>query len=62
MTCVRCGAALSPNETGLNRKFCVGEGEYCLPCLAKKLHVPEERLKEKIRELAAAGCRWFTAE
>ena len=60
MNCVQCGRALSYDEHGLNKKFNAGGGFACIHCLAQKLDVSVERLKEKMEELRRAGCLYFT--
>lgn len=60
MTCVRCAAPLTFNESGLNRKFNAGAGALCIHCLAQKLNASEERLKEKMEEYRKAGCLYFS--
>ncbi len=60
MTCGQCGAALSYNELGLNKKFNANaQAPLCACCLAKKLGVTVARLNEKIEEALAAGCKLF---
>ena len=61
MTCLKCGKPLTFNETGLSKKYNAGE-PLCLFCLAEKLAVPPERLREKIAEFVRTGCAMFTAE
>ena len=60
MNCVRCAASLTYDEGGLNRKFNAGAGALCIHCLAEKLNVSEERLKEKAEEYRKAGCLYFS--
>ncbi len=61
MTCIKCNRPLSFNETGLNKKYNTGE-PLCIFCLAEKLGVTPERLREKIAEFRRAGCLLFTEE
>lgn len=61
MTCP-CGKSLVQNEVGLSKKFLSSGEMLCLSCLAKRLDVSEERLKEKIAEFLRAGCAMFTEE
>lgn len=62
MTCSRCGDPLTFNELGLNAKYNPQGGKLCLACLAQKLDVPPERLREKIEEFLRAGCKMFAQE
>ncbi len=62
MTCAHCGKPLSYNELGLNKKYNGGNEKLCLGCLAEKIGVSPERLKEKIAEHLRAGCLLFTEE
>ncbi len=61
MTCL-CGKELTYNEAGLSKKFLADGQLLCLHCLAKRLDVTEERLKEKIEEFLRAGCKLFVKE
>ena len=59
--CVRCGAALGKDDIGLTKKM-VNRGAtefFCLACLADHFRLPEEALREKIKEFKAMGCRLF---
>lgn len=60
MNCAQCGRGVTYDECGLNRKFNAGKDTFCIRCLAKRLDVTEERLKEKIEEFRKAGCLYFT--
>ena len=60
MNCVRCASSLTYDESGLNRKFNAGGGVLCIHCLAAKLCVTEERLREKMEEYRRAGCLYFS--
>ncbi len=61
MTCL-CGKDLTYNEAGLSKKFLAGGELLCIRCLAKRLDVSEERLREKIEEFLRAGCKLFVKE
>ncbi len=61
MNCV-CGKALTYNETGLSKKFLSDGSTLCIHCLAKRLDVSEERLREKIEEYLRSGCKLFVKE
>lgn len=62
--CTQCGKSLSHNEIGLFKRLVNRDSTefLCLECLAKAFRVPEERLKEKIREYIRQGCTLFTEE
>lgn len=60
MTCP-CGKALTFNEMGLDKKF-NGGIPLCETCLAKKLGVTGQKLREKAEEFRRAGCLFFTKE
>lgn len=64
MMCAACGKPLTYNETGLNKKFSGRACEvfYCRKCLAVKLGVSEERLREKQNQFLRSGCRLFVEE
>lgn len=62
MTCAKCKKPLSYNERGLNEKFNQSAPALCIRCLAEKLDVTEERLREKIAEYLRAGCLLFVAD
>lgn len=62
MTCAQCGKPLSFNEMGLNRKLNANAEKLCMACMAVRLNVGEERLREKIGEYLAAGCLYFAKE
>ena len=59
--CIRCGASLTKDDIGLTRKMINrGATEFlCIPCLADHFRLPEEVLREKIREFKAMGCTLF---
>ncbi len=60
MNCGTCGAVLTYNELGLNKKFNANAAApLCKGCLARKLGVTQARLEEKIEEFLAAGCKLF---
>jgi hypothetical protein len=59
--CIRCGRPLEPDEIGLTKKL-INRGAvqfYCLSCLSRRFDVPEEALREKIREFREMGCTLF---
>lgn len=59
--CVRCGAALTPDEVGLTKKL-INRGltEYlCYPCLAAHFRVTVDLLKEKVEQFREMGCMLF---
>ncbi len=61
MTCLCCGAAVTPLDAALTKKF-VNRGSqtyYCIGCLAKKFAVSRALLIEKAREFQRAGCALF---
>lgn len=59
--CIKCGAALSCDDAGATKKLINrGAVEFmCIPCLAKKFGVTEERIKEKIEFWRKSGCALF---
>ncbi len=62
--CVRCGAPLSRDETGLTRKL-INRGAaefFCLSCLAARFEVEPEALRRKIQEFRDMGCSLFTTD
>ena len=59
--CVRCGAPLAKDDIAMTRKM-INRGAqefFCLSCLAARFRVPEQVLREKIREFRAMGCTLF---
>ncbi len=59
--CLRCGNALTPDDTGAHRKL-VNRGAtafICVRCLAGFLGVTEPFLREKIEYFRASGCTLF---
>ena len=59
--CFQCGRPLVPDEAALTKKM-VNRGAtrfFCLSCLALHFGVPEENLREKIREFREMGCTLF---
>ena len=61
MTCARCGRSLTNDEIGLSRKL-INRGTttfFCLSCLARDFHLPEEELREMIERFRQAGCTLF---
>lgn len=59
--CEKCSAQLSGDEVGLYRKIVNRSAEsfLCLHCLAEKMCVPENDLKEMIERFRRAGCTLF---
>ncbi|MBQ6239150.1 MAG: hypothetical protein IJK56_02165 [Firmicutes bacterium] len=62
--CTQCGKSLTFNEIGLHKRLISRDSTefLCLQCLSKAFHVPEERLKEKIKEYIRQGCTLFVEE
>lgn len=60
MNCSHCNRELTYDECGLNRKFNTDGNLLCIRCLAKRLDVTEERLREKMEEFRKAGCLYFS--
>ena len=62
--CDMCGQPLSALDLNACKKFVNRDGSVrlCLPCLAKKLGIPERLLLEKIETFRAAGCLLFAAD
>ena len=61
MKCVECGVDLTRDDIGLTRKL-LGKTLsdcYCVKCLADRLNVSEQRLREKIEEFKKSGCTLF---
>ena len=59
--CLQCGRVLETDEIALTKKM-INRGAtrfFCLPCLAAHFDVPEENLREKIREFREMGCTLF---
>ena len=59
--CSGCGRPLTPDEIALTRKM-VNRGAVrfcCLSCLADHFDVPEDTLRQKIREFREMGCTLF---
>ena len=64
LRCIRCAAVLVKDDVGLTRKM-INRGAteyYCIPCLADHFHLPENVLRDKIREFKAMGCTLFDHE
>ena len=61
LRCARCGAPLGKDDVAMTRKMINRGAEvfYCLPCLAAHFELPEEILREKIKEFKAMGCTLF---
>ena len=59
--CIRCGVFLTKDDIGLTRKM-INRGAtefFCIPCLADHFQLPENVLRDKIREFKAMGCTLF---
>ena len=59
--CCICGRNLIPDESALTKKL-VNRGavEYmCLSCLSAHFGVPEDALRDKIRQFREMGCTLF---
>ena len=62
--CKTCGAPLSNDELGLNRKL-LGRTvtqAYCLDCLADQFHCSRALLENKIEQFRRLGCALFTTK
>ena len=59
--CILCGRELSVFDVGATKKLINrGAEEFlCIPCLAKKFHVTEELIHQKIEEWREQGCMLF---
>lgn len=59
--CMRCGKELTRDEIGAYKKLIYrGSKEFlCLKCLASRLQVSEDLLREKIEQFRAQGCVLF---
>lgn len=59
--CRRCGRPLVPNEKALTKKMISrgAESFLCLSCLADHFEVPEQALRQKIKEFREMGCTLF---
>ena len=62
--CRGCGRVLTRDEIALTRKLINrGATEYfCLTCLATHFQVPEDILREKIRQFREMGCTLFDVQ
>ena len=60
--CLQCGRPLQADEIALTKKMINRGAEqfFCLSCLAAHFDVPEENLREKIREFREMGCTLFS--
>ena len=59
--CICCGVFLTKDDIGLTRKM-INRGAtefFCIPCLADHFQLPENVLRNKIREFKAMGCTLF---
>lgn len=60
--CEKCGVLLTPDDIGATKKLInrgMTEGFMCIPCLAERYGVSEERLHEKIEYWRSTGCLLF---
>ena len=59
--CLQCGRVLEADEIALTKKMINRGAEqfFCLSCLAEHFDVPEENLRQKIREFREMGCTLF---
>ncbi len=59
--CRICGRTLVPDECALTKKLINrGAVEYmCLSCLSEHFGVPEDALRDKIRQFREMGCTLF---
>lgn len=59
--CINCGKELGYNEIGAHKKFINrGSREFlCIRCLAARLGVTEEDIREKIEQFKLQGCTLF---
>ncbi len=59
--CAVCGGVITPDDAGATKKLINrGTTEFlCVPCLAKKFGVSEEKLREKIEFWRESGCLLF---
>lgn len=59
--CSVCGASLSKNEIGLNKKLidATSSKSCCLECLSAYLDTTVEDLQEKIEDFRSEGCTLF---
>ena len=59
--CIHCGAILTKDDIGLTRKMVNRGAEefFCIACLAAHFQLPEDVLRDKIREFRAMGCTLF---
>lgn len=60
--CLQCNANLEKDIVGLNKKLLGRHLShfYCLKCLADYLELPEELLRNKIKEFKSQGCSLFS--
>ena len=61
MKCHACGQALTRDEIGLSKKL-INRGTqtfFCVHCLARNFHVPEDTLWQMIERFREAGCSLF---
>jgi len=59
--CHDCGQALTRDEIGLSKKL-INRGTqtfFCVHCLARNFHVPEDTLRQMIERFREAGCSLF---
>jgi uncharacterized protein YlaI len=59
--CIKCASDISPDDIGATKKL-INRGitEFmCIPCLAEKFGITEEKLREKIEQWRESGCLLF---
>ncbi len=59
--CIVCGKELASDDIGATRKLInrASTEFLCIPCLAKRFHIPEALLRSKIEEWRSYGCMLF---
>lgn len=59
--CTSCGRKLSYNDIGATKKFInrASTEFLCIPCLCEQLHIPKERMLQKIEHFKRQGCTLF---
>lgn len=60
--CICCGSRLLVDELAMNQRIRGAQigTFFCMPCLAKQLGVPTERLWKTASHLKSVGCVYFT--
>lgn len=59
--CISCGGKLSYNDIGATKKFInrASTEFLCISCLCEQLHIPKERMLQKIEHFKRQGCTLF---